>query len=1339
MKNLSSIFVFLLLSYFSFSQNVNIPDPDFLQALIDRGVDTNGDGQIQESEAKNTTSLYFYYASFASMEGINAFTNLQTLKCSYNNLIHKIELTGLNNLEYLNFYSNNSLDTIILDGATELNFSVSNNNSLVDLEFIGSISFKDLKIYSNNSLKNLDFSNIQDVKSLRLESNNSISNYDFSGLESLLSLNLISNNSLKSINLSPITSLTDLSVSSNPALSEIVFGQNSNIKECTLYNNPSMQAIDLSNLSNLTNLILRKNNVIASIDFTGLNSLTSLSVEESPSIVSLDFSVLPNLAYLTIKRNNSLKDIILGNSGTISNLTVSYDNSLPSIDLSGLNQLKNLQINDCGLIKSLDIIDLNNLESVKLFSNNSIENIELKNLNALSSLAIDYNSSLKNILYNNLNSLKTIYLSDNASLQKFDLIDLISLNSFNCSRNNEIKGVKFKNLPQITRLDFSNNTSLTSIDIQGFPTLENLNLERHPNLNSVICKNLNSLKSINIYASSKIENMELDSLNSLNTLSFDNIGFNKLEINGFPSLSRLNIQNMDNLDTIIVSNLNSLNYLYVYNCDNLTKLDLNTLNSLDDINIQGNNALQELDLSGLPSLNSIYLYSNRIRYLNVMGVPIFANLRIYYENNIEWICAEPKQLEWLENAIDLTGIILDPICNFTGRGDFKTVELAMKYSASGDCEEATQVINKTRLRVNSEDLNVLIEPTLNESNKFEIKLPPGNYQITPEQDNIGYFEVTPKPLNLTIKSTDKTAYGSFCYTSAADSIYDCSVHVIPMDLARPGFKIVHKIVITNNGNYPASGRIGYAYQSDYMSFVSSNYSLVDSSGTLHGVYDNIEPFQSIEISVIFRLNSPMDTPALVGDEELYFVAALYSEVIDKDGRDNRFVLYEKVRNAFDPNDKTCLQGDYLLDEMIGEYISYKIRFKNTGNASAVNVRVIDEINPEYFDISTLSVVESSHPVYTEIIDDEVAFLFDGINLPYIDSLSDGFVIFEIRTRDSIDLETKLENTAEIYFDFNYPVVTNTATTQVVTDADDDGYNNLSDCDDHNPDVNPGAVEIIYNGLDDDCNPNTLDDDLDQDGYALAEDCDDNNPDINPGQDEVSYNGIDDDCDPNTLDDDLDQDGYVLAEDCDDDNPDINPGKDEVPYNGIDDDCDSSTLDDDLDQDGFVLAEDCDDDNPEINPNQTEIPYNGQDDDCNPVTLDDDLDQDGFVLTDDCDDTNPNINPDAHDIPNNGIDEDCDGEDAVTSTGDLADPIKRIYPNPVSDEINIEFSKEIAYSSSLINLNGEIVKTVMNKRTIDVSTLSQDMYILEVKNLKTYRKFIYKIVIINKGRVNVLGL
>jgi len=81
----------------------------------------------------------------------------------------------------------------------------------------------------------------------------------------------------------------------------------------------------------------------------------------------------------------------------------------------------------------------------------------------------------------------------------------------------------------------------------------------------------------------------------------------------------------------------------------------------------------------------------------------------------------------------------------------------------------------------------------------------------------------------------------------------------------------------------------------------------------------------------------------------------------------------------------------------------------------------------------------------------------------------------------------------------------------LSDNDNDGYFDDVDCDDSNAAVNPGQIEVIYNGLDDDCDLLTLDDDLDQDGFLLVDDCDDQNNMINLNATEIPNNGIDEDC------------------------------------------------------------------------------------------------------------------------------------------------------------------------------------------------------------------------------------
>ena len=99
MKPLILSMLVLTVEFVNKAQNVNIPDTVFLYALIDERVDTNGDSLISYAEAKAITYLDVsrliidedgnHYRSeelIESLEGIEAFTNIDSLKCIHNRL-----------------------------------------------------------------------------------------------------------------------------------------------------------------------------------------------------------------------------------------------------------------------------------------------------------------------------------------------------------------------------------------------------------------------------------------------------------------------------------------------------------------------------------------------------------------------------------------------------------------------------------------------------------------------------------------------------------------------------------------------------------------------------------------------------------------------------------------------------------------------------------------------------------------------------------------------------------------------------------------------------------------------------------------------------------------------------------------------------------------------------------------------------------------------------------------------------------------------------------------------------------------------------------------------------
>jgi len=140
----------------------------------------------------------------------------------------------------------------------------------------------------------------------------------------------------------------------------------------------------------------------------------------------------------------------------------------------------------------------------------------------------------------------------------------------------------------------------------------------------------------------------------------------------------------------------------------------------------------------------------------------------------------------------------------------------------------------------------------------------------------------------------------------------------------------------------------------------------------------------------------------------------------------------EVVGSFDPNDILAYPAGYREKHEIdlGQDIEYTIRFQNTGTDTAFNIAIENTIDPS-LDIESLIEGSSSHEYTLTVLENgTLRFDFYNVLLPQsaVNNLgSNGFVSYKISQKPDLELGTEINNTADIYFDFNEAIVTNTYT------------------------------------------------------------------------------------------------------------------------------------------------------------------------------------------------------------------------------------------------------------------------------------------------------------------------
>lgn len=309
----------------------------------------------------------------------------------------------------------------------------------------------------------------------------------------------------------------------------------------------------------------------------------------------------------------------------------------------------------------------------------------------------------------------------------------------------------------------------------------------------------------------------------------------------------------------------------------------------------------------------------------------------------------------------------------------------------------------------------------------------GNYFFAVDT---GIYNVNYLPNNLWNLTSDSSNYTALLSGTKpiVDSLnfgfYPDTIMTVIEPILTGGFPRCNTIInywisALNEGTTIPSGII-HLQLADSLVFV--NTSVTPDSVVGQDIYWS---FDSLYFNTTENINVQVQMPPFtnIGNTLKSYLNVLELDISGNTVYTNVDSLSQIVVCAYDPNDKT-VSPIGLGDEGFvnrDQSLEYLIRFQNTGNDTAINIMVRDQLS-EFLDWNSLQPLASSHPMSVSMDGNgEVVFEFENIMLPdsNVNELaSHGFVKFKVDMLPSLPAGTQILNTGNIFFDANPAVVTN---------------------------------------------------------------------------------------------------------------------------------------------------------------------------------------------------------------------------------------------------------------------------------------------------------------------------
>lgn len=775
--------------------------------------------------------------------------------------------------------------------------------------------------------------------------------------------------------------------------------------------NTTLSSIDLSGLNQLENLDC-SSNAISSLNLSNLNQLQTVNCFTN-QMTSLNLTGCSNLTSL-ICLNNLLSNLDLSSTPNLITLSCGY-NSFSTLNLANMTQLKELF---CPALPGL---------SINLPVNNTIETLNINN-NSYTSFDFSVYPNIKKII------------CDNNPFNSLSFSNLSLLEDISC-RNLSLSNITFNNLPALKKLN-AQDGHLSSINLATCPNLQELTLTN------------NLLTSLDLSANSNLTVLLCDDnqLPSINTTNLVNLTSLSCVDNPIPSMDFSGLQNLKNLS---IGNplLNQFsNFDQLINLINLSishttmpTIDLSALPELNTLNVTLTDFVM-LDVSNNPKLRRLSLWQNAsLEYLNcnngntILGLTTGSSF-IQLNPVLSKVCTDPRNISAFTTVLtnpNYNNNVINPLvlsyCSFDPIANYNLVSGNLLYDGDNNgCSLG---------ELNLFNVSMQLSNTTTNQNTFTVGdnfynhyVTAGNYTLTPHIENAAFFNVSPASVPVSFANNNNNHVSQdFCITP--NGIHnDLEVVLIPLNNPAVGFLATYYVVYKNKGNQTLSGNVSLNFDGGRMHVGNASQTIDNAtSNSVSWNFNNLHPFETKRIFILFTVNNPSDNPPVNLGDTLTMTASITPVAGDDTPNDNTMTLNQTAVASFDPNDKTCLEGSIITPNQVGDYLHYVVRFQNTGTAPAQNIVVKDILDATKFDMTSFQLTDSSHPAVTRVVNNTVEFIFEGINLPgetADEPNSHGYVAFKVKTKNNLVIGNTIENKANIYFDFNFPVITNTTSTTV---------------------------------------------------------------------------------------------------------------------------------------------------------------------------------------------------------------------------------------------------------------------------------------------------------------------